>query len=149
MDLTVNSKDFLYKDFLTDRTVYEQAELYWKAHIEAVFHQAGITPQRWLHGYYGNGQKIAEGNPIYNCKMEGNRAIRLIQEAPESDTLQIAAWTDNRAGAEGQQLRELVIVLELTQKTKDLALVLIEKWVSEEVSSAAMDSFIATTLPTT
>lgn len=146
MDLTVNSKDFLYKEFLTDSTVYEQAEAYWKEHIEALLHDMNIKPQKWLNGYYGNGWKITDGNPIYNCRIEGEKVIRLIQEEPESDTLQIAAWMDYREDGEGTKLEELVIALELTPKTKKLALLLIKKWVSEKISFVEMDQFIEATL---
>ena len=95
---------------------------------------------------FANGNKIYDGNPIYSAKVLEKKAIRIIQEEPESDTLQIAAWVEDTEDENGNEIEELVISLELTRKTRELALELIQQWVLKTTTKTQMDSFIEQTL---
>ncbi|BDS13706.1 hypothetical protein [Aureispira anguillae] len=138
----VRDKDFLYKNFLTKKTIYNQNESYWKRYVKNVLKTMEIEPESWLVNEFANGNKVYDGNPIYSAKIVDKKAIRIIQEEPESDVIQIMAWIDEAEDGEQGKLVELVISLELTKKTRELALTLIEKWASETTTKDSMNSFI-------
>jgi len=97
--------------------------------------------ESWLNTEYANGTKIYDGNPIYSAKLENRKAIRIIQEEPESDTRQITAWVEETEDEHENKIEELVISLELTRATRKLALELITAWASK-ISMKEMRSLI-------
>ena len=115
MILEVRDKDFLYRNFLTKKTIYNQNESYWKRYVKKVLESAKIEPKLWMTNEFANGNKIYDGNPIYSAKVLEKKAIRIIQEEPESDTLQIAAWVEDTEDENENEIEELVISLELTR----------------------------------
>ena len=66
-------------------------------------------------------------------------------EIAESDVVQIGAWIDY-LGNNDEQFQELVISLELTRFTKEIALNLIKKWANSDTSEKDMESYINQTL---
>lgn len=142
MVAVVREKDFLYKNFLVKKKIYSQNESYWKRYVRNVLEPKVIEHEFWLKNEYANGTKIYDGNPIYSVKLQNKKAIRIIQEEPESDTLQISAWVKETEDEHENKIEELVISLELTRVTRVLALELIKAWASDGVSMKKMMSLI-------
>lgn len=142
MIAVVREKDFLYKNFLEKKTIYNQNESYWKRYVRNALDPKVIEHEFWLKNEYANGTKIYDGNPIYSAKLQNRKAIRIIQEEPESDTLQIAAWVKETEDEHENKIEELVISLELTRVTRKLALELIKEWASKKISMEKMMSLI-------
>lgn len=142
MVAVVREKDFLYKNFLEKKTIYNQNESYWKRYVRNALDPKVIEHEFWLKNEYANGTKIYDGNPIYSVKLQNRKAIRIIQEEPESDTLQIAAWVKVTEDEDENKIEELVISLELTRVTRKLALELIKEWASKKISMEKMMSLI-------
>ncbi|CAA6800596.1 MAG: Unknown protein [uncultured Aureispira sp.] len=131
MVAVVREKDFLYKNFLVKKMIYNQNESYWKRYVRNALEPKVIEHESWLENEYANGTKIYDGNPIYSAKLHNQKAIRIIQEEPESDTRQIAAWVEETEDEHENKIEELVISLELTRDTRKLALELIKEWASK------------------
>lgn len=142
MSASTENIKFLFKNFLQKRTIYGQTESYWKRSILPILKDEGIQPQDWLSSEFANGQKFYDGNPIYNAKILEKKAIRIIQEEPESTSLQISAWIDDTEDKNGNKLDELVISLELTRESKKIALDLIQSWISPSMDTTNMSAFI-------
>jgi hypothetical protein len=143
MVAVVREKDFLYKNFLVKKTIYNQNESYWERYVRNALEPKVIEHEFWLENEYANGTKIYDGNPIYSAKLQNRKAIRIIQEEPESDTRQIAAWVEETEDEHENKIEELVISLELTRDTRKLALDLIKTWASNTISMKKMQSLIA------
>ena len=141
MVAVVREKDFLYKNFLEKKVIYNQNESYWKRYVRKALEPKAIEHESWLNTEYANGTKIYDGNPIYSAKLQHKKAIRIIQEEPESDTRQIAAWLEETEDEHENKIEELVISLELTRDTRKLALELITEWASN-ISMKKMMSLI-------
>ena len=83
-----------------------------------------------------------DGNPIFEAVVGNQRAVRIIQQAPESDELNISAWIDQRE-VNGKILKELVIDLELTEESQAKTLQLLGIWFAfDPVFDDLMDSII-------
>lgn len=141
MVAVVKEKDFLYKNFLVKKVIYNQNESYWKRYVKKALEPKVIEHESWLKNQYANGTKIYDGNPIYSAKLQHGKAIRIIQEEPESDTRQITAWMEETEDEHENKVEELVISLELTRDTRKLALELIIVWASN-ISMKKMLSLI-------
>ena len=70
------------------------------------------------------------------------KAIRIIQEDPESDSLEIGAWVGDFYLLEDESIKELVISLELSSASEKLAKNLIKKWIVEDLNDLQMVQFI-------
>jgi predicted restriction endonuclease len=68
--------------------------------------------------------------------------VRIIQEKPESDSIEIGAWLDDFQISEEDLFDELVISLELSRESKKLAEKLIKKWIIEDLKDSQMSKFI-------
>jgi hypothetical protein len=141
MVAVVKEKDFLYKNFLVKKVIYNQNESYWKRYVKKALEPKVIEHESWLKNQYANGTKIYDGNPIYSAKLQDGKAIRIIQEEPESETRQITAWMEETEDEHENKIEELVISLELTRDTRKLALELIIVWASN-ISMKKMLSLI-------
>lgn len=120
---------YLFPNFLKDNLEYKICKDYWNAKIEYLFNKNGIsvfTP--YLNTTFANGQEQYNGNPIVNFYIKDrNKAIRIVQEEPETAHIEISAWTKDTE-INNKELTELVISLELSPETELIALDLIEKW---------------------
>jgi hypothetical protein len=70
------------------------------------------------------------------------KAIRIIQEEPESDSIEIGAWVDIVYLSEDELIKELMISLELSSESEKLAKTLIKKWIIEDLNNLQMFQFI-------
>ncbi len=133
----------LFADFLTNKQVYQICKNYWEIKIEDLLFKHGITNlSPYLNTKFANGQDFNDGNPIVNlCDNRQNRAFRIIQEEPESEKETITAWT-NKTEIEDKEIEELVISLELTPTTENIALDLISKWLITYSSANTIEKYI-------
>lgn len=146
MSATLKHNKFLYKNFLTKSSLYGQVESYWERRIDKILKEQKLSPRKWIENNYADGRKIRNGNPIYSAIISSDKTIRLIQEEPESETIEIGAWIDNAQDIEGNKYKELVVSLELTKQTKVMALAIIERWVEDDADEINMQEFISKTL---
>lgn len=141
MGSPIQKKDFLYYNFLENTTIYKQNEAYWARFVQQVLAPYDIAPQPWLNKQFADGSPMQDGNPIYDALLGNGKAIRIIQIQPDEEDTLISAWIKQTENEEGADLEELVIHLQLTQKTRVAALSLLEKWVTT-TDNTIMENFI-------
>ena len=117
---------FLYKDFLNNKKIYVLNVGYWTKLFNKILKSTGISYQRWLNLQFNNGLGFYDGNPMFDVLVENKRkAIRIIQEYPENESISISAWIDETETPLKEKILELVIDLELSKESKNIA----EKWI--------------------
>ena len=85
--------------FLESLSDYEAARVFWARLLETVIQKTGApndwTP--WELEYFLEGSPVpGDGNPILSARCETlGRAVRIIQNPPETDSLEIVAWVDS------------------------------------------------------
>jgi hypothetical protein len=95
-----------------------------------------------LNTNFANGTAFFDGNPIFQALFEKeNKAIRIIQEEPESHEVEISAWL-NQIEIKEDTITELVIALELSKESQKIAEDLIKAWIVRNVSTIEMQSLI-------
>ena len=119
---------FLFQNFLDDKKVYALNQGFWERQLNKLLPETDIIAKNWINNLYANRKKIYDGNPIYNVLIKPDKAIRIIQEKPESDQPEIGAWMQKTENDNGEPIEELVISLELSTVTKDIAVKLIQMW---------------------
>ena len=141
--MTKNMVQFLYKDFLEDKRIYNLHVGYWRRYLRRVLRHRGDLVFDWMNTSFGNGTHFYDGNPIITVLLKNDRkALRIIQEEPETDEVQIGAWLGD-IEHEGMCYKELVISLELSKETKRIAQKIIERWIGNaNLSSSKMSIFI-------
>lgn len=134
---------FLYKDFLEDKRIYNLNVAYWRRYIRKVSNNREDVVFDWMNTSFGNGTHFYDGNPIVTVLLKNDRkAMRIIQEEPETDEIQIGAWL-GEIEYEGIPYTELTISLELSKETKQIAQKLINSWIgSPKLNSQKMALFI-------
>lgn len=135
--------NYLFADFLTNRMIYQACKNYWEVkirHLLTKYHLPAGIP--YLNTTYANGSEFMNGNPMVNLYVEPkNKAVRIIQEEPESDYTVLGAWTEVFE-TENYRGTELVISLELTPKSEEVAFDLIEKWFGQDYEMHVMEKYI-------
>ena len=133
----------LFYNFLTNEQEYHICKKYWETKLEYLFKKnkmKNFAP--YLNTKWGNGEEQLEGNPIVNYFVKSkNKAIRIIQEEPVTDNIIIGAWT-NVFDEEDLNIKELVISLELTPESENIAFDYIEKWLILDYSTSVMDKYL-------
>lgn len=133
----------LFSNFLTNELEYNICKKYWETKIEYLLlknKMKNFAP--YLNTKYGNGEEQLDGNPIVNYYIKSkNKALRIIQEEPVSDNIEIGAWT-NIFDEDDLGIIELVISLELTPESEKIAFDYIEKWLVFDYSIPVMDKYI-------
>ncbi len=136
----------LFKDFLENQEVYVLNENDWKDQFDNLLSQNGtsLVCREWLKTRFSNGVKFFDGNPIFSVLCPSlNRAVRIIQEELTNDHLVISAWLDEfPTGDDQETIKELVIVLELSEESRDLAKGLIKAWLVENAGCEEMQNLI-------
>ena len=118
---------FLFKNFLSDKRVYRLNQIFWKKQVQKIM-GAGYAAGSWINDSYANGQSFFNGNPIFSARLSPRKAIRIVQEEPESPTIEFGYWTEKTQFPGDQEVEELVISLELSSESKQLALKAIKEW---------------------
>jgi hypothetical protein len=132
----------LFKNFLEDKQVYQKNIVYWKNILGNIIKDISENYD-WLEPQFINGESFFDGNPMVSLICHSpKKAIRIIQEEPESDSIEIGAWVDNFYLSEDELIKELVISLELSSESEKLAKTLIKKWIIEDLNNLQMFQFI-------
>ena len=123
--------NFLFKSFLEDKKTYFECVKHWENLFKKTF--PNVAFQKYFKTTFVNGEDFFDGNPIYNLKLiNSNKAIFIVQEEPESDSVYFKAWIDKYKAEE--EVEKLVIVLELTEKSEYLAIDLAKEWIANSSS---------------
>jgi hypothetical protein len=140
----------LYSDFLESEESYRQSEHFWRSLVDEVAAQKGQYAEwrPWQAKTFLNGTPVPrDGNPIFNARSNQlARAVRIIQNPPESDTLEVAAWIDTFDFSEARGpgfTEELIVNLALSEESAAIVRVLLEKWMDRSVSRERMEDIIA------
>jgi len=132
----------LFKNFLEDKQVYQNNVVYWK-HILTKIIKNKSESYDWIEPQFANSESFFDGNPMVSLICHSpKKAIRIIQEEPESNSLEISAWVDNFYLSEEESIKELVISLELSFESTILVENLIKKWILEDLKDSQMSNFI-------
>jgi hypothetical protein len=139
-------KKYFFEDFLIDKRIYQVCKTYWEIKIEEIFAQNKIIASPYLNTKFSDGTDFFNGNPIVNYRVNKlERGIRIIQEEPNPDDLEIAAWIDEFE-TETIKIKELVISIQLCPYTERIAFEFIKKWFVDVYSESKMEKFIELTL---
>jgi hypothetical protein len=132
----------LFKNFLEDKQVYQNNVVYWKNILGNIIKDISEN-YYWLEPQFINGESFFDGNPMVSLICHSpKKAVRIIQENPESDSIEIGAWVDIFYLSEDEPIKELVISLELSSESEKLAKTLIKKWIIEDLNNLQMFQFI-------
>ena len=132
----------LFKNFLEDKQVYQNNVVYWKNILGNIIKDISENYD-WLEPQFINGENFFDGNPMVSFICHSpKKAVRIIQENPESDSIEIGAWVDIFYLSEDEPIKELVISLELSSESEKLAKNLIKKWIIEDLNDLQMCEFI-------
>ena len=123
---------YLFMDFLRSKKVYTENANYWQTIVSELLAPTQIKAEAYLQTTFANGEPFLDGNPIFHFVVKKlSKAVRIIQEAAESDKLEISAWINNTELDE-TEINELVIVLQLSEESKAIALNLIKTWIVDD-----------------
>lgn len=121
-------KNFLYKDFLTNKNTYRWLKTYWKKEIEKLLSQ-NYTLDLYVSDKFSNGKLFYDGNPIYSTQIhKKEKSFRIIQEDPFEFEDYYTKFINEKSNNVGKY-EELVIVLTLTKENKLQALADIKEWI--------------------
>jgi hypothetical protein len=140
--------NLLYKEFLNDKRIYALNVGYWTKLFKRIL-QTKEVYKRWLNVQFNNNLGFYDGNPIYDILVENKRkAVRIIQEEPETPTLSISAWIDETETELKEKINELVIVLELSKEARIIAEKWIKAWLIDNKTKEEIIDLIENTLNT-
>ncbi len=152
--------DLLFPTFLEDKNVYNLAEAWWRRLVQSIADEAGLTFQPFYTKRYGSGEKIYDGNPIFDAYFpQRHKLIRILQELPDPNDPgePFTAWIDHWPVTEmdekqkphpadpaklDESIPELVIALELTEATAERARAVIRRWVVEDAPASEMEQYL-------
>ena len=137
---------FLYADFLENKRAYNLAQASWNRLLSSLLREHGYTYTPYINQMQ-NGEKEYDGNPIFSAFIpEIERAIRIIQVAPDEEGDDISAWIDDiELGKKTKKTKELVLDLKLSKEAKMLAKYLIGKWIMKQFDAATLDRLLEET----
>jgi len=142
--ITKNIKmKYLFPNFLTSKLEYEICKNYWETKIEYLLQRYNIVNlEQYINTKFANGKEQYNGNPIVNYYIKSNsKAFRIVQNEPEVKTVEISAWT-NKFQIDDLDITELVISLELTPESEQIAYDFIKKWLVNNYSASVMEKYI-------
>ncbi|EJB8451798.1 TPA: hypothetical protein ACMDVV_004637 [Vibrio parahaemolyticus] len=91
--------------------------------------------------HFENQSNETDGNPIYQCELHDiGKSLRVIQEAPTSNGLEIGAWINTHD--DFRNYDELVLSLELNEKSYKVAKALVYYWFYVSDGADDMNEFI-------
>jgi hypothetical protein len=132
----------LYPDFLKNITVYSLNVEHWSRLLHSVTDVKSMSVQEnTFTKTFNNGNRFLDGNPIFEAIIDNYRAVRIIQQEPENDELNISAWLDQRE-VNDTLIPELVIDLELTEESQNRAILLLRLWLEFNFSYEETIRFI-------
>ncbi len=134
---------YLFPNFLTNEQEYNICKNYWETKIEYLFTKNNLHKwESYIGTTWANGREQLSGNPIVNYYITKiNKAFRIIQEEPETETVILGAWT-SKFKTDTLNTTELVISLEFTPEAEQMVFDLVEKWIVDDYSVLLMDKYI-------
>jgi len=146
----------LFKNFNTDKRVYNLNEGYWKRKLNSKLTQKFSSENILFKNYDHLGSKIYDANPIFTyLDLNKRKAIRIIQDdisEIKTEDLEfnninflISAWLDKITilnKNEDDEIDELVIALILTSETVEKTMMIITKWLNTELTEDEIDELI-------
>lgn len=155
MDNTINQH---FANFMEDPAVYDQVESFWGEQLTAFLAPHGLAHQPFYNKHFGNGQKIRDGNPIFDAYVpQRHKLLRIIQGPPGDEPAHIGGFTkywptpemdpDKRPHPADPSKRdapipELVLSLSLTEATLSAAKRLWQQWLVEDKSVEEMNAVL-------
>ena len=152
MDHTINQQ---FDNFLQDPAVYDQAEAFWAEQLTAFLAPHGMAHQPFYNKQMGNGQKMRDGNPIFDAYIpQRHKLLRILQEPAGEEPPYIGGFTKHWPTPEMDEgkrphptdpslrdtpIPELVISLTLTEATLAVAKRLWQHWLVEDKSVEEME----------
>ncbi len=133
----------LFRNFLNNKDVYYQNIDFWKSMVYTLLSSENIEFERYLTETKPDGTLYMDGNPIYNFKVKNStRAVRIIQEQPESESVEFAAWLNSFELSDQTIVDELVISMELSHETAIMTIDLINTWIVNKFSEQNVEKYI-------
>jgi len=127
---------FLFENFLKDKNIYFECVSFWEDLFKNLL--SNIEFEKYFNTTYENGEDFFDGNPVFNFKVKNsNRAVLIVQESPESEDVYFKSWLDEFE-TEDETIEKLVIVLELSEKSKYLTIDLVKKWIIKQKSATEL-----------
>ena len=137
----------LFETFLEDNQIYQLNMTYWQESVQNICYYPSENLKTYLNPNFANGTFCFDGNPIFHAILEQqNKAIRIIQEEPESEEVEITAWLEESIAFKDKKIPELVIALELSKESKPIADYFIKAWIVDNVDVKTMQQLIDKTL---
>ena len=122
--------------------MYQNNVVYWKDILSKIVKDK-LENYYWIEPKFANGESFFDVNPIISFVCQSSKkAVRIIQEEPESNSLEIGSWVDDFYLSEDEFIKELVISLELSSESEKIAKTLIKKWITEDLNSLQISEFI-------
>ena len=134
----------LYANFLENKKVYNLVQGYWQRLFSGLANERRLQFAPYLNPTTRAGQKDYDGNPIFDAwEKTLNRAVRIIQVAPQGEQLDVSAWLDSIELPETlAPIPELVIDLALSKESYALAERLISAWLTAGTTKEGMVEMI-------
>ena len=134
----------LYANFLENKKVYNLVQGYWQRLFSGLANERRLQFAPYLNPTTRAGQKDYDGNPIFEAwEKTLNRAVRIIQVAPQGEQLDVSAWLDSIELPETlAPIPELVIDLALSKESYALAEQLISAWLTAGTTKEGMVEMI-------
>jgi hypothetical protein len=134
----------LYSNFLENKKVYNLNVGFWQKIFNKILKEKNYSFQKKSNTTFANGLSFYDGNPIFDAIIaQPHKAIRIIQEEPTSQKIEISAWVEDTELEKRQKIEELVISLELSRETKMIVQDFIKAWVIDNFSRQKMEKFIS------
>ena len=124
-----NGPHFLFKNFLADKRVYRLNQAFWKRQIQKALGKDHLALTPWVKDSFANGRPFFDGNPIFSARISPHKALRIVQEGPESKTVEFGYWTEKTHLEKDQEVEEMVISLELSRESQQLAMEVLQEWI--------------------
>lgn len=124
-----------FKKFMDDPEKYGELVNFWQNKLFEILGSKGTS---YLTNSYSNGQAILDGNPLITCKIDDSRGIRIIQFEEDIDEPLFVAWNSS-IQIDGNDFKELVISLQLSQNTLLDAFDLIKLFNNNQLSKVILN----------
>ena len=136
----------LHEHFLEDPDEYRASENYWANLARNIARDLQVEEWRpWIPRSYADGTPFErDGNPIFDARSEKlGRAYKIIQHAPTSSEVEIAAWLKHYPEEYVDLPRdELVINLGLSEESAAKAEELLRKWMVPQTTVQEMQELL-------
>ncbi len=134
----------LYVNFLENKKVYNLVQGYWRQLFSQLSQKKQLHFVPYLNMETRKGTKEYDGNPVFNAwEKTLNRTVRIIQVAPQEETLEVSAWMDTIELTPNEApVPELVLSVVLSRESYAVAARLITTWMDKKTTAEDMEAVI-------